>query len=86
MTKDWVRGVGHSLHLLGPVLVGCCRPQLTSLSSIIVLQPPLLCEGWGGHSLFLSGDSQVLMELHWPRDCIAQCSILSIGSVFLVLL
>ena len=29
----------------------------------------------------LSGDSQVLMDLHWPCDCIAQCSVLSIGLV-----
>ena len=38
------------LHLLGPVLLGCCPLQLTSLSSMIVLQPPLLCEGWGGQT------------------------------------
>ena len=25
-----------------------------------------LCEGWGGHPLCLSGDSSVLMDLHWP--------------------
>ena len=30
---------------------GCCRLQLTSLSSMTVLQPPLLCVGWGGHPL-----------------------------------
>ena len=34
-------------------------------SSTIVLQPPLLCEGWGGHPLCLSGDSSVLNNLHW---------------------
>ena len=67
-------------------LPGCCRLQLTSLSSVIVLQTPLLCEGWGGHPLCLSGYSPVLMDLHWPCDCTAQCSILSIGSVSLVLL
>ena len=43
-------------------------------------------QGWGGHPLCLSGDSPVLMDLHWPRDCTAQSSILSIGSVFVVLL
>ena len=39
----------------------------TSLSSkirLIVLQPPFLCKGWGGHPLCLSGDSSVLMNLH----------------------
>ena len=45
--------------------VGICQLQLTSLSSMIVLQPPLLCEGWGGHILYLSGDSPVLLDLHW---------------------
>ena len=44
------------------------------------------CEGRGGYSLYLSGDSSVLMDLHWPCDLTAQCSILSIGSVSLVLL
>ena len=56
------------------------------LSSMIELQPPLLCEEWGGHLLCLSGDSPVLMDLHWPCDCTAQCNILSIGSVSLVFL
>ena len=99
MTKDWVHGVGHSavccrrlsrerwlrlLHLLGPVLLRCCQLQLTSLSSTIA--PQLLCEGWGGRPLCLSGDRSVLMDLHLPRDCTAQSSILSIGSVSLVLL
>ena len=79
----WERRL-HSLHRLGPVLLDCCRHQLTSLSSVIELQPPLLCEGWDGHSLCLSWDSPVLMDLHWPCDYTAQCSILSIGSVFLV--
>ena len=46
-----------------------------------VLQPPLLCEGWGGHLLCLSGDSPVLMDHHRPCEYTAQCSILSIGSV-----
>ena len=39
--------------LLGPVLMRCCQLQLTFLSSMIVLQPPLLSEGWGGHPLCL---------------------------------
>ena len=56
------------------------------LSSMIVLKPPLLCEGWGGHPLCLSGDNPVLMDLKWPCDCAAKCSVLSIGSVSLVLL
>ena len=39
-------------------------------------------EGWGGHHpLCVSGDSSVLIDLHWPCDCTAQSSILSIGSV-----
>ena len=72
------------LHLLGPVLLGCCRLQLTSLSSMIVLQPPLLCEGWGGYPLCLSGDSSVLMDLHLPCSCTAQSSILSIRTLLAV--
>ena len=67
--------------MLGPVLLGCCQLQLTSFSSMIVLQPLLLCEGWGDHPLCLSGYSSVLMDLHWPCSCTAQSSILSIGSV-----
>ena len=55
-------------------------------SSMIVLKPPLLREGWGGHPLCLSEDSPVQMDLHWPCDCAAQYSILSIDSVCLVLL
>ena len=34
---------------------------------MVVLQPPLLCEGWGGHPLCLpglSGDNPVLMDLN----------------------
>ena len=44
---------------------------------IYVLQPPHLCKGWDGHPLCLSGDSSVLMDLHWPCSCTAQSSILS---------
>ena len=55
---SWERWL-HPLHLLAPVLLGCCRLQLTSLSSMIVI----LCEGLGGHPL--SGVSPVLMDLHW---------------------
>ena len=40
----------------------------------------------GGHPLRLSGDSPVLMDLHWPCSCTAQSSILSIGSVSVALL
>ena len=76
----------HPLHLLRPVLLGCCRLQLTSLSSMIVLQPPFLCEGWGGHPLCLSGDNSVLMDLYWTCDFTAQSGVLSTGSVFVVLL
>ena len=67
------------------ILSTCLDIQLTSLSSLIVLQPPLLCEGWGGHPLCLSGDNSVLMDLHWPFSCTAQSSILSIGSVSVAL-
>ena len=68
------------------VVLGCRRLQLTFLSSVITLQPPLLCEGWGGLPLCLPGDSSVLMDVHWPCNCTAQSSILSIGSVSRVLL
>ena len=40
---SWERRL-HPLHRLGPVLLDCCRLQLTSLSSVIVLLPPLLCK------------------------------------------
>ena len=59
------------LHLLGPALPGCCKLQLTSISSVIVLQRSCLCEEWGGRFLCLSGDCSVLMDLHWPYDCTA---------------
>ena len=72
--------------LLGPVLLRFCWLQLTSLSSMIVLQPPILCEGWVGHPLCLSGYSSVLMDLLWPCGCTAKSSILSIGSVSVALL
>ena len=41
------------LHMLGVGLLrlGCCQLQLTSLSIVVVLQLPLLCEWWGGHPL-----------------------------------
>ena len=77
---SWERWL-HPFNLLGPVLLECCRLQPISLSSMIVLQPPVLCEGWVGHPLCLSGDSPVLMDLQWPCDCTAQSSILSFGSV-----
>ena len=48
---------------------------------MIVLQPPLFCKGRGGHPLCVSGDSSVLMDLHWRCSCTARSSILSIGSV-----
>ena len=57
----WERWL-HPLHLFGPVLLGCYCLQLTSLSSVIVLQLQLLCEGWVGHPLCLSGDSSVWTE------------------------
>ena len=103
MTKDWVRGVGHSpiCQILLQIVVravitssppgrtnsaGMLSTRADSLSPVIVLQPPLLCEGWDGHPPCLSGDSPVLMDLLWPYDCTAQCSILSRDSVSLDLL
>ena len=65
------------LHLLEPVLLGCCQHQLTALSSVIILHPPLLCEGWGSRPLCLTGDSSVLKDLHWSCACTAHSSILS---------
>ena len=56
------------------------------LFSVIVLQPPLICKGCGGHPLCVSGNSSVLMDLHWPYVCTAQSGFLSIASVSLVLL
>ena len=35
---------------------------------------PLLCEGWGGRPLCVSGDISVLIDLRWPCDCTAQSS------------
>ena len=61
-----VRAVITSSPPASTILLGCCRLQLTSLSSVIVLQPPLLCEGLGGNPLCLSGDSSVLLDLHCP--------------------
>ena len=82
---SWERWL-HPLHLFGPVLLGCCRLQLTSLSSMIVLQPPLLCEGWGGHPLCLSGDSSVVMDSIGLVVVQLKSSSLSIGSVSVALL
>ena len=42
---------------------GMHQLQLTFLSLMIVLQPPLLCEERGGRPLSVSGDSSVLMDL-----------------------
>ena len=72
------------VHILSPMHVNLLEYyelQLTFLSSMIVLQPPLLCEGWGGRPLCLSGKTSVLMELPRSCDCTAQRNILSIGSV-----
>ena len=46
---------------------------------MILLQPPLLCEEWGGRPLCVSGDSSVLMYLRWPCNCTIQSSILPTG-------
>ena len=66
--------------------VGMLLTPDTSFSSMIVLQPPLLCEGWSGCPHCLSGDSSVLTDLHWPCDCTSHSSILPIGSVSVILL
>ena len=93
-------GVGHSpvcqilLQIVVKAVVTSSPPAWTSSAGMLLtpadfpflLQPPLLCEGWGGHPLCLYGDSSVLMDLHWPCDCTAQSSILSIGSVSVILL
>ena len=39
---------------------------------MIVLQPPLLFEGWGGCLLCLSGNSSLLVDFRWAYDCTAQ--------------
>ena len=101
MTKDWIHWVGHSpvcqilLQIVVRAVITFSSPAwtssagmfllLTSLTSMIVLQPPLLCEGWGGHPLCLSGYSSVLMDLHWPCSCTAQSRILFISSVSVAL-
>ena len=96
MTKDWVHGVGHSpvcqilLQIALRAVITSSPPALTS-SAEIFLTPadfPFFndCTAASTSSLCLSGDSPVLMDLHWPCDCTAQYSILSIGSVSLVLL
>ena len=36
-------------------MLGCCQLKLISLSSMIVLQPPLLCKGWDCHPLCVWG-------------------------------
>ena len=78
--ERWLR----PLHLLGPVLLGCCRLQLTSLSSVIVPQPPLPCEEWGGRTLWVSVDSSLIVDLRWSCDCTAHSNTLFIGLVSLI--
>ena len=90
MTKDWVHGVGHSPVCHSPPAWTSSAGMLSTPADFpffndCTVQPPLLCEGRGGHPLCLSGDSSVVMDLHWPCECKAQSSILSIGSVSVVL-
>ena len=40
-----VRAMTTSSPPVGPILLGHCRLQLTSLSSMVALLPPLLCAG-----------------------------------------
>ena len=54
-----VRAVINPLHLFGLVMLECCRLQLTSLSSVNVLQPPFLCEELGGHPLSVWGQFSI---------------------------
>ena len=100
MTKDWVRGVGHSpvckilLQIVVRVVITSSPPVWTS--SVGMLSTPADFPFFSdctaastslqrmGWSSSVS-DSSVLMELHRHCDCTALCSILSISSVSLVL-
>ena len=97
MTKDWGHGVCHSsvCQILLQIVVKAVitsSPPVWSSSAWMFSTPAdfpffrLLCEGWDGHSLCLFGNSSVLMDLHWPSSCTPQSSILSIGSVSVILL
>ena len=75
------------LHLRGPVLLGRCQLQLTSISSMIVLQTPLFSLRRMVVLCVCLGTVRCLwVSLHWSFDCAAQCSTVFIGSVSLVLL
>ena len=60
-----------------------CTAASTSVMGMSMITSVIT--GWGGRPLCLSGNSSVLMDLHWPCDCTAHSSILSIGSVSPVL-
>ena len=57
MTKDWVHGVGHSpvcqilLQIVVRAVITSSPPAWASSAGMLSTPPPLLCEGWGGHSV-----------------------------------
>ena len=101
MTKDWVHGVGHSpvcqilLQIVVRTVITSSPPAWTSSAGMLstpadspffnnctAASASLRRIGW---SSSVSGDSSVPMDLHWPYSCTVQSSILSIGSVSVVL-
>ena len=99
MTKDWVRGVGHSpvckilLQIVVRVVITSSPPAGTTSAGMLSTPAdfPFFSDCTAastslqrmGWSSSVS-DSSVLMELHQHCDCTALCSILSISSVSLV--
>ena len=79
MTKDFVDGIGHSpvcqtlLQIVVRAVITSSPPAWTS--SAWILSTPLRYEGWGDRPLGVSGDSSVLMDLHWSCGCTTQSSI-----------
>ena len=49
--KSFLKIVVREVITSSPLAWTSSAGQLTSLSSMIVLQPPLLCKEWGGHPL-----------------------------------
>ena len=84
MTTDLVHKVGHSLacqilfKIVMRAVITSSQPAWTSSAGMLSTPAD---EGWGDHPLCLSGNSSVLMDLHWPCDCTAQSSTLPIGSI-----
>ena len=101
MTKDWVHGVGPVCQILLQIVMSAvitASPPACASSAVMLSTPadfPFFSDctaastslrRTGGRLLCLSGDSSILMDLHWSCDCAAQSSILSIGLVSIVLL